>query len=668
MFLFFYPSLKKEFIIKKNYKPSIFLSVFTKKKNLFKYKILNKNVNNNFILNNNFKQSYKLKKKKFKIIFFSYFHNFNSLFKNESIFYSNLEMQNCFKVFAIKKITWSSPFMLFYNFNNFWSTCMLSIEDPGACMVGADPAGALPNFMINSNYQEVIQNIKHLNYGYRACKDQLFFITFKSIMNEGNSTNQNISHTSVKHFIKQYIIINTYRNIIINLNQNFNQIKKKNFNFDLNKQIKTKKYIKNLIKNNLNFSIFISDDCLNVFKMEKILTLNLKIKFILKILKNIVKKKISRSKFKITGLTKFKIEENLYSKIIFKIFDKVLKVFMINLKSYRKKILSIKIFFLTKNLIKKSLNKPETISIQLINSYLRFLSLKKNQPNKCIEFSKLRSILNASSNSIYREPPSPAPLMNFSQKIFVPAWSLPTMQAMEYQRLRYLSWVPAWSVPTMQAKPSRGDFLKFAIINNLKKLNYVINTNQKMIIKWFRVTESKFYKINTFIAYSDLQAGPALEDQFFLYSTPITQKAILNFKWLKKNIISTKLETFFIRLEKTLFLERFFKKHNKTINLNLEIVLKKQLWQVIKKKHNNKPVLWICNKYWFEIFFRNIFFKKKIFENKKEYFFICYKTKKRFFFKNLLFKRRSLKMSKCIFKKKKKSISNQNLIRTNICL
>ena len=64
MFLFFYPSLKKEFIIKKNYKPSIFLSVFTKKKNLFKYKILNKNVNNNLILNNNFKQSYKLKKKK----------------------------------------------------------------------------------------------------------------------------------------------------------------------------------------------------------------------------------------------------------------------------------------------------------------------------------------------------------------------------------------------------------------------------------------------------------------------------------------------------------------------------------------------------------------------------------------------------------------------------
>ena len=665
MFLFFYPSLKKQFIFKKNYQTSIFL----KKKNLEKYKILNKNENNNLILNQNFKQSYKLKKKKFKIIFFSYFHNFNSFFNIKPILYSNLEMQNCFIVFQIKKMTWSYPFMLFYNFNNFWSTCIVGINHTGT------------SFTLNSNYQKVIQNIKPKFSRCRSCSGPptrrerplpplgvggpTLFITFKesnkkkcsylpicfkSIMNR-DSTNQNLSHPSIKNFIKQYIILNTYRIKIIYTdplpypkvcrsfsqervgeNQKFTptpfptlappkgawrdvvpfhrnelrKIKKKIFNIILNNQVKIKKNIKNLLKNNLNFSIFISDDCLNTFKIEKILTLNLKFNFILKLLKNIVKKKTSRAIFKITGLTKFKIKKKLYSKIIFKIFDKVLKTFMINLKIYRKKFLSIKNIFLIKNLIKKSPNQAETIFIQLINIYLRFFNLKKNQSTKYIEFSKSSYILNTST------------AMTFS--------------------FRYLS-------------ETKGHGGEFGIINCFRKLNIVINTNPKMIIKWFRVIESKFYKMDTFIIYSD---------QLLVYPTPIIKKTVLNFNCLKKNIISTKLETFFLRLERNLFLKRFHKKHNKTISLNLEIFLNKQLWQIIKKKHNSKSVLWIYNKYWLEIFFRKFFFKKNILQNKKKFLFCSYESKKRFFFKNLLFKSKTLRMNKCILKKKIKNLYLKN--------
>ena len=391
MFLFFYPSLKKKFTLKKsdstcmypsenNWQPTDYPDQLTelnkivtsacmvsanhpgeaKQNQEIKHKVplgylnnykknnncftnfdinLNKNINDNSIRKNN----------KFKTIFFYYLYSFNQLnnIKTKYKLYFNNQKKYYFSsILTIKDSSKLHRLLLFYPFKNFWITGMEKIYKTIDYFILKN------NFTDKKTYSYTIPIFKNFSKHSFKKIDFSFYYSNQSIsltFNIKSPKNKQEQLKQVYNYFKTDIIKNKFISIsnkilIIVILKNLNNLKKNIFNIILN-------IVKNLLKNIFNNNLII-----------------------------------------IKSNNNSKIIENLYNKIIITIFDKLLKNFEIKTSSncilcdgesvnkiINKEIFDVKNLFLIKNLIKKSSNQTVSILIQTINIYYRFFKVfKKN--------------------------------------------------------------------------------------------------------------------------------------------------------------------------------------------------------------------------------------------------------------------------------------------------
>jgi hypothetical protein len=701
MFLFFYPSLKKQFIPKKKDQTIIYLNnkdLDTNKKNekinnYFSNPHLsfkkNVNKNDNLIIKNDFKEFKKLKNNKFKTIFFTYLYTFNQLNNirlNGNHYSNDLKQHYISSTLTMKNSSESYALILLYSFSKY-SMFTISLHPlTDSCLDGrtgswmektsADwqlhgliPFRDLPcrqsdhpgsgsykrgcsGMMISKDntptrhilkkpFQFPYQIFNNLNINWFFTDE--FFFKIKLFTKKIHLKNDRFLKLNLKkklHLPKYLTLIRPYTCMVNPLEEDHvpglsltgkssSWMEKTSADCLHGRQrpcscqsghagsptIQAGSQRGQLRQLYNYFKTDIKENTAIIRRLEIIKNLNnLKIfNLMLNIIKNILKKKISSYMEKegkpladacMVGLPACTLEEDHTSSdhlttIIINRYNR-LKVD----ENFNNKII-IKIFDKVLNTLAIKTYSKELFEIK--NLFLIKNLIKKSSNQTVSVLIQIINIYNRFFNVFKRN------FNNTKHFGLNNYWDI--YEYFNLKKTQSNTWNNFYVASGHVAITTDHPGMQADIIFSSKKFDTLIPFNSNMIIKWLNILKPTFKKRNYFFKYS------------------------INF---------------FIKVKKKLN-----KRDNKNIFLNLSFYFNKQLWQLTKKKHNNKSLLWINSKYWFEISYKVIFFSKAkkrlpftkhlVFSNLKE-------NKKRFFFKNLLLKD--------IEKKQPQLIK----IKTNVCL
>ena len=649
MFLFFYPSLKKQFIPKKKdqTKTIIYLNdkdLDTNKENekinnysIYSHLNFKKNLdkNDNLIIKNNFKEFKKLKNNKFKTIFFTYLYTFNRLNNirvNGNLYsnYSNDPKQDSFSsALTMKNSSESYTLILLYSFTKYsmFTNCLhRSQKLQGCCWMSH--TYDFDSEHLTTHVENVYKTVYEIPAKYESNSNLIKLNPFaRHIFNFKKPfqfTYQNFNDLNIySFFIDEFFFkIKLFNKKIPRKNDRFLKL-------NFKKKLHPLKYLKLITQMNGNCLPYrqreqfrqlynylkteIKKNTAIIRKIEIIKNLNnLNIfNLMLNIIKNILKKNLSS--FILGSSTCITSSDCVSPKRDNATAWSLLTTQAATIISNRNNSYRVK-----ENLDNK-------IIIKIFDKVLNTLAIK-TYTKKLFEIKNLFLIKNLIKKSSNQTVSVLIQLINTYNRFFKVFkqnfnntkhfalnnyFNIYTYEFFNLNKSESNMWKnsTAWSLLLRNMEAD--------IIFSSKKFDTLIRFNSNRIIKWLNILKPRLKKINYF---------------------------------LKSSI------KFFIKVKKKLN-----KRDNKNILFNLSFYFNKQLWQLKKKKHNNKSLLWIYSKYWFEINYKLLFFnfaklKKRLPFTKNLVFSNFKENKKRFFFKNLLLKDGEKKQPQLIKTK------------TNVCL